>query len=289
VSLSKQEIIMPFEAPEIPTALTHAYWNKKKGVIARMKNDVETGIGEAADEVKEKFKKIEWGVFDIHKTRPAGNGAVALKQLDTRLEDMKAEWTKNIKPAIEAVKVLGTKAKDAAPELTKAKYADAAKGALEIAKEAAAFSLSLQLNGSFYEGVLKEFEKVKEAMAGKQEDNAETVGDPKIWLNKVINGLKVLTAVKAPLEGDDAVVWREEWKRVFEKNVKQNGRSLGNTLKTVPKLAKHLKPWADKFVGFDPDAMPYFKGELTPAQVMAQSKKLFVDVLTEAKELQKDL
>ena len=261
---------MTFVAPEIPSTLTHAYWNKKKGVIARMKNDVETGIGSAADDVKEKFKKIDWGVFDIQTTKPAFNGEKAIKRVDELFEGMKVEWTRTIKPTIEAIKTLATNAKEAGPELTKAKYTDAAKAALEISKDATLFAASLQLNGSFFEGVLKEIAIVKKEKDDRHQENNETAGDPKVWLNKVINGLKVLNTLKLPLEGEDPVKWQEQWRLTFAKNVTQNGRSLGNALKSEPKLSKHLHLWSEKFVGFVPNAMPYFKEAVTPAQKMAQ-------------------
>ena len=280
---------MSFTPPEYPTQLTHAYWNKKKGLLARMKNDVETGIGDAADAAKEKFKKIEWDVFDIVKQRPAGNGPKALQQLDLRLEWMKTEWTKSIKPTIEALKTLGTKAKDAAPELTKAKNTDAAKAALEISKEAGAFALSLQMNSEFFTDVLKKVDKVRDEMGDTSQSANETTGDAKVWLKKVLSGLQEVIKVPLPSEGDDPKVWREQWTRVYGTHVKQSGRSLCNVLKTSDQLKKHLPVWTNKFNGFDEQTMPHFKGNLTPAEMMSQSKKLLADVMVEAKILQKDL
>jgi hypothetical protein len=83
---------MAFTPPEYPTTLTSKFWDKKKGIVARVKNDVETGIGKAADAAQGAFKKIDWNVFDYTKNKPAGSNAGVVKSIEFQVEEMKKHW-----------------------------------------------------------------------------------------------------------------------------------------------------------------------------------------------------
>jgi hypothetical protein len=192
------------------------------------------------------------------------------------------------------VRELGDKAKKAVPELKKAKYTDAAKGAEEIASEAGSFGLSLALNGIFFTGVWKLVQDHKDQLGtGQQQLSEIATGDPKRYLVQLVQALKQVSSLPLPKEGEKIEDWRETWNENFTKQVKQNGRSLCNGLKVAKsdKLQQHFKVWVHKFNGFTPETMPELRDyqSLAANEIMSRTKKLLVDVVIEAKKLQQDL
>lgn len=285
---------MPFTPPTYPTELTSKFWDKKKGLIARMKNDVETGIGKAADEAQALFKKIDWSAFDYDKNKPAGFNSGTEKNIAFQEEEMQKAWRAHVKPLIEAVQELGKKATEAVTPLKTAKYPDAAKGAGEIAQEAKSYTPTLQPNGVFFSGVAKLVEEHrKELKSGGDTGNSIAKGDPKQNLAKLIIGVKALASLKLPQEGEDTEKWIETWNSEFGSKVKNAGRSLTNGMKVSddPKMKQHLKVWVEKFNGFTVETMPEFRdfNKLSPAELMVRSRKLLVDVANEANRLKVDL
>lgn len=285
---------MPYTPPTYPASLTSKFWNKKKGIIARMKNDVETGIGKAADSAEALFDKIEWKVFDYEKNKPSGSNAGTKKNIEFQIEEMSKYWTSHVKPVIEAVKDLGEKAHNSVDDLKKAKYPDAAKGAGEMADAVKSYTPGLQMNGLFFSGVFKLVKEHQDSLEqGKQKANEIATGDPKKFLFALLKGVKTLADFPLPKENESVENWRKDWSGIWEDQVKNPGRSLNNGFKAAdtPKMKQHLSEWTNKFNGFVAGNMNEFRDyqNLEPAELIKRCKKLLVDVLVEAKKLQSDL
>ena len=277
-----------FEALEFPKALTHKYWNSKKGLVARIKDDVETGIGEATDKAEALYKKINWDTFDIVKNRPAGNGAGALKQLDEKVEQMKSEWTRNVKPLAEAVREIGSAAKNSVPALKKAKYDDAAKAAEQIVKEAAEYSVALQWGSIWFKKVETAVDDLKEGMRKQAELLVKTTGNPKVHAANLVKGLQELLKLPLPDENTKLSDWHEKYSTLWERDVKNPGRSVNNCMKVDERIRKHFPVWEQKFHGFDLNQSPMAKID-EPAEKLKETHAYLLSVAQEIKNLQKDL
>jgi hypothetical protein len=259
-----------------PATLTKAHWDKKKGLIGKAAG--ETGVGDAAAKAETAFKAIKWDSFDIIKHSPTASNAETLKHVVALKDAVVGEHGKSVKPTIDALHILANKATKASTDLAKNKlFKDAGAAAGDIAKAANFFAVALALNGVFFQGVLKEWEtsksNVEKVMHAAKEANAKTSE----YLKQLLQGVAKLKVAPHP----DVILW--------DKEVKQQGRNVSNTLKGNPELAKkHLKIWATKFQGFDWGTLGYanIKSE---AELKATVGKFADEVIAEAKTLAADL
>jgi hypothetical protein len=274
--LERGEIqFMAYQPMTYPATITQAYWDKKKGIAAKMAG--KTGIGEAAAKAERAFEKIDWTQFDIDKLAPMGVSDENLRVVITLKDNVVTEFRKSVKPAIDDLKELKDTANAAAADMRKNKaLKDASKLAEEMAKEADHFSVALQLNGVFFEKVNKQWETNKEAIEHGLTVRAQVMADTAVYLKQLLTGLAQIQKADAPT--------RDLWDHV----VKQQGRSVSNNLKGNPELAKkYLKTWVTKFQGFDWTTLGFDDHE--PVDLKEVLHNFIVDVAHEAQILKADL
>jgi hypothetical protein len=266
---------MAYNPPTYPESLTKAYWDKKKGLIA--KAAIETGIGAAAAKAEAAFAAIDWNGFDIIKRTPMAVTEETLKQCMQFKDSVAAQHAKQVKPAIAALKVLSKTAAEAVPKLKKGNLSNSAKIAEEIAKEADFFSVSLQLNSAFFDEVAKECDKSVEMIENNLRQRQKILSETKTFLTNLLKGIIEFQNLDTP----NINAW--------DKLVKQQGRSVSNNIKGNPDLAKkYLKIWVSKFQGFDWNTLGFDKFKDT-GELKTKIGAFIKEVRDEAAKLSNDL
>jgi hypothetical protein len=261
---------------QYPDKLTKKHWDKSKSVLAKAAG--KTGVGEAADAAQDAFKRIDWTRFDVFRLAPTASNQQTLQQAKAIKVGVQAEWKRSVEPTIAALKVLRTKAQEAAKTYAKNKLLKAnATVAEQIAQDADLFVAALQLNGIFFEQVAKEWQlcvgTIERMLAAGEEIKTKT----KEYLMQLLSGLAKMQSAAT----QDMKLWDDV--------VKQPGRSVSNNLKTNPELAKkHLKTWVTKFKGFDWTTIG-FANIKDPTELKTALGKFITEVKSEAQELAKDL
>ncbi len=202
--------------------LTNSDWQKKKGKIGKMKK---TGLGPELKKVESLVKKINLAVLD-----PASNPSKSIEELDKKVALAKAEYQKSVDPLRKQLFVTKSKAEEAAKKLKKMPLGgDAAKAATAVAKAAGQFALtckSLDLDTPVA--------KVK-ADIQRKSDAAQ----------KFLRGSLQKFAVGAKAFMSDPT------EKSWGSNIKQQGRSVSNSVAQIGSY--RAKFWKDfeKFKGFD--------------------------------------
>jgi len=205
-----------------PDELDDAHWQKKKGKVGKM---VKTGVGAELKKLNAMILKVDLIALD-----PASNPSKTMDELKAKVEGAKKEYMKSIPPIQKQCKSLVGVAQKAEAKLKKVPMGkDASKAAAAVAKAADQYAVtckSLDLEGSIA--------KVKADIEKKMALAAKLLNDS---LAKFMTGAKKFLA--DPTE--------ESWNA----NVKQNGRSVSNSVAQLPAL--RAKFWGDfsKFQGFD--------------------------------------
>ena len=205
-----------------PDELDDAHCQKKKGKVGKM---VKTGVGAELKKLNAMILKVDLIALD-----PASNPSKTMDELKAKVDAAKKEYMKSIPPIQKQCKTLQGVAQKAEAKLKKTPLGgDAAKAAAAVAKAADQYAVtckSLDLEGSVAK-VKADIEK-KMALAKKHLTDS---------LSKFMTGAKKF--LSDPTESN------------WEANIKQNGRSVSNSVAQLPAL--RAKFWSDfsKFQGFD--------------------------------------
>jgi hypothetical protein len=207
---------------EYPKELTDADWQKKKGLMAKT---VKTGLGAELKKGEALHKKVE-----SHKLEADSNAPKSMEDLEVGIAEAKKHYREVVQPLINQLKTIVTEAKSAEAAMTKGKYKDAAAAAVIIGKKADLFAItckSVDLEASIKRGT----ERV---------DKLNTLA-AKLLMDSI---KKFLVSSKTFLASDGSV---ESW----DDNVKQNGRSVSNSVRQLKNY--NVVFWKDfqKFDGFD--------------------------------------
>ena len=266
---------MPYQPLTYPVDITQAYWDRKKGIAAKLAG--KTGISEAATKAERAFGAIDWTKFDIEKRAPMGISEEKLKAVRALKDDVIAEWHRSLKPAIDHLKELKVTATTAAGDMKKNKLLkDATKIAEDMATGADHFSVALQLNSLFFERVNKTWETNVKAVQDGLKTLHEAMARTGDYLRQLLAGL-------AHIQKTDVVTMA-----LWDEQVKQQGRSVSNNLKGNPELAKkYLKTWTTEFQGFDWVTLGFH--QIEPGELKKELGHFIGEVVKEAQLLRTDL
>lgn len=205
-----------------PATLTDKDWQKKKGKAGKL---TKTGLGAELQKLEALLKKV-----DTVKLDPAANPSKSMDELKQRVIDAKSEYNSSVVPVQKQLAVVKKAAADAAAKLKKNPLAgDAQKAAKAIEKDADTYGVtckSLDLEGSI--------KKVKDDIQKKNDLAA-----------KLLVG-----SIKKFAVGAGAYL-KDPTKESWETNIKQQGRSVSNSVAQLENY--RAKFWTDfeKFKGFD--------------------------------------
>lgn len=207
---------------EYPPELTDAAWQRAKGLVGKM---TETGLGA-------ELKKAEalWRAIDVSKLDPSSSPSKTLEELEQKVVKSKAHYRETVEPLSKQLAVVKKVAADAAAKLGRAVGGgSAAKAATAVEKRADLLGVtckSLDLEGAIA--------KVKADIDKKNELAQRLLEDS---LKKFAVGAEVF--LRAPSMNS------------WSANIKQQGRSVSNSVAQLTRL--RVKYWAafEKFKGFD--------------------------------------
>jgi len=224
-----------------PAELKDAHWQKKKGKVGKM---VKTGLGAELKKLEALVKRVNSTVLD-----PASTPSKSLEELKVKVAAAMKEYKTSIPPIRKQLQVIQAVAAKAEAKLKKVPLGkDARKAAAAVGSAAshyAVISKSLDLEGSIAD--------VKASIVKKNMLAAKLL---KASLLRFVSGAKSFL-------GDPT-------KSSWESNVKQQGRSVSNSI-------AQLKPYKDqfwtdfeKFKGFDLSTLKIMDDE----QFAAKTTKL---------------
>jgi len=206
-----------------PKEITDATWQKKKGLIGKA---TKTGLGAELQKCEALHKKIDCVKLDV-----GSNAPKTQDDIDKAIKEAKAHYAAAVEPLRKQLLAAKSTAEEAEKKLKKAV------GGAGAAKEAAAIAKGL---GNF--AVTCKSIDLQASIKAAEERVAK--------LNKLATDLlnaslkKFLVGAKAFLAGDGSA---DSWNKL----IKQNGRSVSNSIKQLDVYNK--KFWSDfvKFQGFD--------------------------------------
>lgn len=274
--------------PAYPKLLTKDGWNKKKGIVARIKDDVPTGIGAAAEAAEDAWYKVKWQEVDYTIGKPGNGRPEAVTHIEEFRRELPRKYRAATKEAVDALSELLKKATSAVAPLTKAKHTKAAKGAKEIAQAAAKLLDYVRPDG-LYMAEIEEatHEALKEAVQAVDMKD-KLLKSPKIYIPKVRLGLERVANFEPPGPKESYSAWWTRFNTEWGNHVKNQGRSIGNILKGNPRYKDFLPVWADELVGFSLENVPSLKG-FDDAAAFLEAVKRFQkranEVLTEMERL----
>ena len=206
-----------FEVPEYPNCLTPQYWDKKKGVFAKMAG--ETGIGVSLTKLQKVFDATDWKTIQVSDRKP-------------KINDFKLDaWEKTCKEAAAVgVKELG-------------KLRDAAYETRDLAKETAAKFKKNKLIPKSAVVLCEEIQTAADHLGVGCNPNsisgyvAEEYKSGRAWLDLTVKLMKdggLDNAVKNVLDALDKTEQPADWKKnsVFSKT-RQITQILGNAVKVA--------------------------------------------------------
>ena len=228
---------------EYPKTLTDADWQKKKGLVGKMKK---TGLGAELVKAEAMHKKI-----DTVKLLPQNPNTE--EEIQAGIKEGKDYYAKMVEPLrkqLFEVDKVATKAADTLKKMTGG--GDASKAALAVAKAATDFALTCK--SLDMDGPLKE---MRDRIVKKNMLAAKFLVDA---IKKFLVGAKVFLA-------DGSV-------KSWDENVKQQGRSVSNSVKQLDNYNKEF--WAEfqKFQGFDLGTMKLMGEEDKDARIKIVKKAL---------------
>ena len=232
-----------------PDALTNKAWQKSKGALGKLKK---TGLGDLLKTAEALHKKLDFNALNPRFANPNTQA-----QLDKAVADCKDLFKNSFKPFcdhLDKVAIHATKVEKDNSALLKAEKTK--NGIYEVIK--AAKSLKVTINSLDLDTPRKELQDridVKQKLAKKHFDES---------LKKFVTGYKAFKADPSPAS--------------WEKNIKQQGRSVSNSVATLEDY--RAKFWSDfqKFQGFDEATLKLDKSD------PEQFKKLGLELATRAVE-----
>jgi hypothetical protein len=238
---------------QYPTELTNRWWQKQKGTLGKL---AKTGLGDALDAAEALFRKIDLSILD-----PSSSPSRTIAELDAKVTDAKAHYAKTVAPLMKELGDVRTAAKAAADKLKKLPGAGgAAKAALEIEKVAATFAVtckSLDLEASIA--------RVRADIAKKDGVAKKLLGDS---LKRFVAGAKAFMADPT----------YESW----GDNIKQQGRSVSNSVAQISELRDRFWTDFEKFKGFDEGTLKLSRDD---PGVEDRMKKIVALALGEVKKI----
>jgi len=205
-----------------PKELTDKHWQKKKGLVGKT---VKTGLGAELKKIEAMHSK-----FDSAKLDPAGQSPSNMAALEKEVAAAIAEYKRVVVPMQKQLKVIKATAESAAKTLGKKTLGkDAAKAATAAAKAADFYGVScksIDLQSSITEA--KEKIAKKNALAKQFLDGS---------IKKFAIGVKKFLA--------------DPTEKSWADNIKQNGRSVSNSVKQLDAYNKKFWREFQKFQGFD--------------------------------------
>lgn len=228
-----------------PKELTNANWQKAKGKIGKLHK---TGLGAELTKAEAMFKSVDLSVLD-----PSSKPHKTVDSLNVAVKAAKAHYASVVIPISKQMDKVATAAKDAATKLKKAVGGGSAAKAAE-AVEKSAVKLRIACKSLDLETPI---DKVKADIDKKNMLAAKLL---KQSITKWAAGAKVFLADPG---------W-ESW----DANIKQQGRSVSNS---VAQLAGYREQfWKDfeKFKGFDPDTLGFKRDDPKLAEKMSKTVKL---------------
>jgi hypothetical protein len=205
---------------EYPKTLTDADWQKKKGLIGKTKK---TGLGDELVKAHAMHKKIDG-------TNLLPQNPNTEEELQAGVKAGKDYYAKVIEPFRKQLLEVDKVASKAAETLKKVTGGgDASKAALAVAKAATDFALTCK--SIDLDGPLKE---MRDRIAKKNMLAAKFLMDS---IKKFLIGAKVFLA------DGSTTSWNE--------NIKQQGRSVSNSVKQLDNYNKEFWSEFQKFQGFD--------------------------------------
>jgi len=213
---------VPISAIVFSKTLTDADWQKKKGTIAKLKP---TGLGAELKKAEVLHKAVNTDNLSPKNDNPQDKAA-----LDKAVTKCKAYFKSTVEPLQKQLRVVETTAKKAEASLKKLPGAgDAAKAAAAIAKDADIFAItckSLDLEAEIKD-VADRIDRRNDLAANLLTDSIK----------------KFLVGAKTYMSEQTAASWG--------KNVKQQGRSVSNSVKQLDAYNKKFWTEFEKFKGFD--------------------------------------
>lgn len=203
-----------------PDDLKDAVWQKKKGILGKAKK---TGIGDLLDKAETAFKKI-----DLVKLDPRANNPKNKEALEKAVKEAKAYYKSNIPPLQEMMTKIIAQCEKVEKE-NSALLKGAKSGIADVKK--AAETYRVRLKSLDLDAAVKEVE----ARIAKRQDLAKKLLSGS--LAKFAAGAKAFLADPTP----------ESW----EKNIKQQGRSVSNSVAELEAYNKAFWKEFEKFKGFD--------------------------------------
>lgn len=218
--------IDPMALMNYPVVLTDKDWQKKKGLLAKA---VKTGLQAELKKGEDLHKKI-----DTSALLPARHAPKTLADLDLGLKEAKDYYKANVEPLRTQLRVIEATSAKASAALAKAKLGDASKAATAIGKAADLFAVSCK-SIDFepdYKAGLERIAKLNMLAAKLLKDSIK----------------KFQTSSKAFVGGDHT---QEAWDTL----VKQNGRSVSNSVKQLANYNAAFWGKFKMFQGFDQATM----------------------------------
>ncbi|MBL4805750.1 MAG: hypothetical protein JKY31_00490 [Rhodobacteraceae bacterium] len=205
-----------------PKTLTDADWQKKKGKIGKL---VKTGVGAELKKLQALMKRIDVGLLD-----PAASPSSSYSDLAEKVKAAKAEYSKNVQPMQKQCYIVRDKAAEAEKILRKKPLGgSAAKAAAAVSKAADHYGVScksLDLDARIA--------TAKSAIDRKNMIAKKFLGGS---LQKFVAGAKAFKSTPT----------MDSW----ESNIKQQGRSVSNSIKQLEAYNKQFWKDFEKFKGFD--------------------------------------
>lgn len=205
-----------------PKELTDADWQKKKELLSKT---IKTGLGAELKKGEALHKKIK-----TNKLEADCNAPKSKDDLDQGIKDAKAYFKSHVEPLIAQLKVVVSTAKATEAAMTKAKHKKSAAAAADIAKSADRFAVackSVDLEATIKRGQ-ERIDRLNMLAAN--------------LLNASIK--KFIVSAKLFLASDGNM---QSW----EDNIKQNGRSVSNSVRQLDNYNKAFWAKFQKFQGFD--------------------------------------
>ncbi len=216
------------KGPEYPDELTVKYWEKKKGLLARI-SKIKTGITEELKKTKKLFEQIDWFAMDIHRYT---KGTYDRKGLEKALKECVEATGDAVQAAYKGMRALEIFLTDKASELKKdKKTAGFSDDVSEMADAARKFSFMIA-PGTLSDQIMVEYKICLKSVEVKEQLLSQLGKTFKVYVAKAIKAVR--EAKQQPMTVPDyAELWSEHL------------RGIGATCKGIigeyPELKEPLK------------------------------------------------
>lgn len=236
---------MAFKPPPIPENLTPKYWDKHKGIIAKMAG--ETGIGKALTALGELHAKTDWQKFDH--CVPAEGFSPTSAEAKKHLDGAKTFVTKDLQLLVKEFKAVRDLCQETAKKFKANKLlAGSAKTVEDMAKTADLWSVGYQGNSYWIEAQYKILEKDLEAALFREKQLSGSIDQFFKVVAEIEKGLPemkklALAAAKAleTIDVDDKNY--QKFKTTYGDFHSEWVRGLGVTMKPFPEFKAIFAEW----------------------------------------------